>query len=116
MGITQANNTATDQEVGESASGTHITKGNSELAGREDRPADAAMLNTKPHKTWQQVHQEVPHRRAKARYVARHAQERVQAQKLLLYKDFWKAKRDNKQLKDEVNGALETRTCASLTF
>ena len=44
--ITQANNTAMNQEVMESASGTLITTGNSELARSEDSPADAAMLNT----------------------------------------------------------------------
>ena len=37
-GITQANNTAMNQEVMESASGTLITTGNSELARSEDSP------------------------------------------------------------------------------
>ena len=35
--------------------------------------------------------------------MARQAQEQVEAQKLILYKDFWKAKRNIKRLKHKAN-------------
>ena len=54
-GITHLNNTATDQEVGESTSKTHTTTGDSELARREDSPANAAILKATPHMTRHQI-------------------------------------------------------------
>ena len=97
-----SSNSATGQEVIEPLSGT---TGNSKRARREDGPANDAMISPTPSKLCQQTHQEVRCHRADAQHVARQAQERVQAKKLLLYKDFWKTKREKNQLKAKANCA-----------